>query len=97
MQNIVRRVGVWSLVVALILTVPLIAMQMTTEVDWTLGDFVVIGILLFGAALAYELVARRIPHTAHRLLVGAVFLLGVLIMWADLAVGIFNIPGISGN
>jgi len=46
-QNITRRLIVWAVVVALILLIPLVAMQFTSEVNWTLSDFVFAGVLLF--------------------------------------------------
>ncbi|MDB5225530.1 MAG: hypothetical protein JWL87_482 [Candidatus Adlerbacteria bacterium] len=82
---------------AAILAVPLIAMQFTHEVDWDLTDFITIGILLLGTGLAYEFAARKVGSARNRLILGGVFLAALLIIWADLAVGIFNIPGFSGN
>ena len=49
---------------AFILLVPLVAMQFTDEVAWDLADFVVAGILLFGAGLAYELIATKAGNNA---------------------------------
>ena len=72
MQNIARRLSVWAVVVALILMVPLVAMQSTKEVNWDLFDFAFMGTLLFGAGLTYELVARKMSTAAYRVAVGAV-------------------------
>jgi hypothetical protein len=44
--------------VALVLTVPLVAMQFTDEVVWTLGDFVVVGALLAVIGIAIELAVK---------------------------------------
>ena len=44
--------------VALILSVPLVAMQFTDEVVWTLGDFVVVGVLLAVIGIAIELALK---------------------------------------
>lgn len=92
-KNIIRV----ALATALILLVPLVAMQFTDEVVWTLADFVVIGALLFGTGLTYELITRKMENTTHRVVLGIVLLGALLLVWADLAVGIFNIPGISGS
>lgn len=75
---------------ALVLTVPFIAMQFTREVSWTVGDFVAAGVLLFGAGMAYVLVARRVAGARQRVAVGSVIMLALLVLWAELAVGIFS-------
>ena len=76
----------------LILLIPLLAMQFTDEVDWSVGDFIVMGILLFSAGLAYELLAKRMRTTAHRVAVAIVILIVLFLIWAELAVGIFGTP-----
>ena len=60
MQNIIKRLVVWAVVIALILTIPLVLTLLGSGVDgdgwhWTLSDFVIIGGLMFGVGLAYEL------------------------------------------
>ena len=82
---------------ALILSVPLIAMQFTEEVQWGPFDFAIIALLLLGAGFIFELVTRHITDPSKRSLWALAFIFGVLVIWADLAVGIFNIPGISGS
>lgn len=86
-----RLIGI-LIVIAFLLLLPLIAMQFTSEVMWTLSDFVIMGILLLVTGLAVELVLRKVPTTSTRIvIVGAVLFLFFLI-WAELAVGIFGTP-----
>jgi hypothetical protein len=88
MQN---RIFIWiAAVTALILMVPLIAMQFTSDVDWDINDFVIIGVLLFGMGSLFVLAARKVRRTSRRIALGIVFALAVLYLWAELAVGIFT-------
>ncbi len=80
------------LTVAFILIIPLIAMQFTDEVNWTLLDFVVMGILLLGTGLVSELVLRNIKKFEHRFFCIAGILVALFLIWAELAVGIFGSP-----
>ena len=80
------------LTVALLLLIPLIAMQFTTEVDWSLADFVIAGVLLLGTGLLCELVMRKVSKLEHRILICGVLLLVLFLIWAELAVGIFGTP-----
>ena len=76
--------------VALILLVPLIAMQFNDEVNWTLSDFVIMGVLLFGAGLVFDLAMRKVRGRRHRMAVGVLIVVVFLYIWAELAVGIFT-------
>lgn len=80
---------------AVILSMPFIAMQFTDEVQWDLRDFIVIGALLIGAGLAYELLAVRIA-AKHRPIIAVIVIAVVLLAWAEMAVGIFGSP-IAGS
>lgn len=79
-----------------LLLLPLIAMQFTTEVNWSGSDFVVAGILLFGTGGLIELALRKIKVSTQRVLVIAGILLVLFLVWAELAVGIFGTP-FAGN
>jgi len=78
--------------VVIILLVPLIAMQFTDEVNWTLPDFVVAGVLLLGTGLMCELVLRKVKNINYRIAICVALLLALLLIWAELAVGIFGTP-----
>ena len=76
-----------ALATVCLLLIPLVAMQFSSEVVWTLSDFVIAGILLFGTGLTYLLVARLGNNGAYRLAVGVAVLAGLLLVWVNLAVG----------
>ena len=86
-----RLIGILS-GIAVILLIPLIAMQFTEEVKWTLSDFLVMGFLLIGTGLLCELVIRMVRKTNWRIAFCFLLLLAFLIIWAELAVGIFGSP-----
>jgi hypothetical protein len=64
--------------------------------DWKLGDFVVMGVLLFGAASLFVYLARVTPRK-YRLLVAFVVLGVFLLLWAHLAVGIVDTWPLAGS
>lgn len=84
-----RYVYILFSVLALLL-IPLISMQYTNEVNWNLADFFVMGILLLGVGALFELVLRRFQKLNQRIALFAIIVLGFLIVWAELAVGIFG-------
>lgn len=86
-KNIVRIV----LGTALILSVPLAAMVFTDEVNWSLFDFVIMGGLLLGTGFMYELITR-IFGTRYRTGIALVLAGLFLLIWAELAVGVFGTP-----
>jgi peptidoglycan/LPS O-acetylase OafA/YrhL len=86
-----RLIGI-VLTVALLLLIPLIAMQFTNEVSWNLFDFVVMGVLLLGTGLVCELVMRKVKKMKHRIVICGVLLVALFLIWVELAVGIFGTP-----
>lgn len=85
-------VGLVLLGTALILLVPLVAMQFTVEMNWSPFDFVLMGALIATAGLMFVLVARNVPNSAYRMLAGVALALALLLIWAELAVGVFGSP-----
>lgn len=79
-----------AMITAFVLLLPLVAMQLSDEVNWTPFDFVIAGILLFSTGLAYELVARRSSRAAYRIAVGVALATALLLVWANLAVGLIG-------
>jgi hypothetical protein len=71
-------------------------MQFTNEVNWSIMDFVVAGVLLFGTGLTIQFVLRKVKTRKNRILICGIILLLLLLLWIELAVGIFGSP-IAGN
>jgi hypothetical protein len=86
-----RFIGI-VLAVVILLFIPLIAMQFTDEVNWSLFDFVVAAILLLGTGFMCELVIRKINIIKYRIAICVVILAALFLIWAELAVGIFGTP-----
>jgi dipeptide/tripeptide permease len=80
------------IVVAILLSIPLIAIQFTDEVSWTILDFVVMGILLLSIGFICELTIRKVSKIKHRIAICITILVVFLLIWAELAVGIFGTP-----
>ena len=83
------RIAIWALAGALFL-LPLVAMQLTSEMNWDAFDFLVWGTMLLVACGTYELVSRLSPNRAYRLGVGASIVTGFLVFWANGAVGMIG-------
>lgn len=84
-----RLIGIIA-AAAILLSIPLIAMRFTKEVDWKLLDFAIMGTLLLGTGIMCEIVLRTVKTLAYRLLICGAILLGLFLVWAELAVGIFG-------
>jgi len=86
-----RLIGILAIVFILLL-IPLIAMQFSADVNWSLFDFMIAGILLLGTGLACELVFRKVKTKERRIALCVTILAVLFLVWAELAVGIFGTP-----
>ncbi|MCS7017531.1 MAG: hypothetical protein NZM34_00325 [Bernardetiaceae bacterium] len=91
-QNSNKRLIGILLGVATLLLLPFVAMQFSHEVKWTLSDFMVAGILLLSAGLTLELILRKVKTRTARVIACIVLFLSLVLIWAELAVGIFGTP-----
>ncbi|MGM5469055.1 hypothetical protein ACS386_02145 [Flavobacteriaceae bacterium LMO-SS05] len=78
--------------VAILLLIPLIAMQLTDEVNWTPLDFIVAGVLLLSTGLILALIIRKTKSVKYRIAMSIALIIVFLLIWAELAVGIFGTP-----
>jgi hypothetical protein len=83
------RIAVWG-TAALVLLLPLVAMQFTEDVAWDLADFAIFGAMLVGACGTYELAARERDNSAYRAAVGVALAAAFILVWMNLAVGIIG-------
>lgn len=82
--------------IAGILLIPAVAMPFTTEVSWDTTDFLVAGILLLTTGLTIELVKRKVPKQSHRAGLVIILIVLLVLIWAEIAVGIIGSP-IAGS
>lgn len=90
-----RLIGIVS-AVFLLLLVPFIAMQFSNEVNWNMFDFLVAGGLLLGTGLSVEFVLRKVRSVNTRAIILLVILAVLILLWLELAVGVFGSP-IAGS
>lgn len=84
------RLAVWGTAAGLLM-LPAIAMQLGVEgVLWTASDFLVMGVLLASACGAYEVAVRMSGSSTYRLGFALAIVLGFLLVWINLAVGIIG-------
>ena len=87
-----KRLKFILITVVFLLLIPLIAMQFTDEVKWTLLDFIVAGILLLSTGFIIDLVIKKVKNINYRIAITLALLILLLLIWAELAVGIFGTP-----
>ena len=87
-----KRLSGIVLTAVLLLLIPFIAMQFTDEVNWSLFDFAIAGVLLLGTGLMCEFVMRKVKNVKYRIAICAALLTALLLIWIELAVGIFGTP-----
>lgn len=87
-----KRLQAMLIFSALILSVPLIAMQFTDEVDWSVFDFLIGAFLLTSLSLGLETVFRNISDFYSRIIFCVIILVVFFLVWAELAVGVFGTP-----
>jgi hypothetical protein len=83
-----------ALATVCVLLVPLVAMQVTDEVNWSLADFVLAGALLGGTGLLFELAARKPGNVVYRAAAIAIAVAATVLGEADDAPGLVLFGGL---
>lgn len=83
------RIAAWA-AAALLLLLPLVAMQFTDEVVWDVTDFAFAGALLVGTGVTFELAARKTGDSAYRAAVGVALAAAFILIWVNGAVGVIG-------
>lgn len=83
-------------IVSTLLTIPLIAMQFTTEVQWDLLDFVIAAAILISVGMFIAFVMNQPVLQKYRWFIISAVVLVFVLLWMELAVGLFGSP-IAGS
>ena len=94
-------VGRWRFIAwgagVLLVLLPLIAMQFTDEVAWSLADFVMVGGLVLGVGVAFEMAVRRTANPVYRAAVGIALAAAFLLVWVNGAIGLIGAESNAAN
>lgn len=101
-SNFYRSIAYVAAATGILLLIPLIGMQFSDDVVWTLSDFVIAGTLLFGTGFAYILITHILEtrmgnNINYRVAVGFALFSGLFLIWSNLAVGIIGSENNSIN
>ena len=88
-RGIPWRAAGWT-VAGLVLLIPLVAMQISREVNWTISDFLFAALMIGVVGIAFELTVRASPSRSYRGGVAAALAASFLIVWATGAVGMIG-------
>jgi hypothetical protein len=90
------RRAAWAIAVT-VLVLPLVAMQFTDEVNWTVADFAFAAALVLGTGITYELTVRKTRDTLYRAAVGLALAGVFTLVWVNGAVGIIGAADNDAN
>ena len=71
-------------------------MFLNAEVNWGLFDFIIMGFLLILVGIGINFIENRTQNLKKRILFIGVLILMFMIIWVELAVGVFGSP-FAGN
>ena len=78
------------------LLVPLVANQISEQVNWNAMDFIIMGTFLIFSAYWIQKVIKKIKSKSKKVVFISLIILIFLLLWIEMAVGIFNSP-IAGS
>jgi hypothetical protein len=81
---------------SLLMVIALALNHFVTGWNWSGSDFLIAGILLFGTASLIYLIMRSAKTFKTKLIISLIILATLVLVWAELAVGIFGTP-FAGN
>ncbi|MDA9124769.1 hypothetical protein OAI16_07555 [Flavobacteriaceae bacterium] len=75
-----------------LLIIPLLGILLTNVVEWGVFDFLLMGSLLLVLGIAINLTLLNIKYFNKRIAIIFFIILIFLLIWVELAVGVFNTP-----
>ena len=79
-----------------LLLIPLIGMAITDEINWSPFDFIIMSSLLISLSIGINFLSNRVKNLNNRVLYIGTLVLIFMLIWAELAVGIFG-TAFAGN
>ncbi|MAI86788.1 MAG: hypothetical protein CMF99_06470 [Candidatus Marinimicrobia bacterium] len=79
-------------VVGLLLLIPMIAMQLTDEVNLSFFDFIIMGVMLSITCLIIGIIIKKIKYFKYRNIFITMIVMIFFLIWAEFGVGLFGTP-----
>ena len=76
----------------LLLLIPFVEMQYSNEVKWSLNDFIIMGVILLSFGIIINTIIYHVVAFNKRVILISTLIILFLLLWAELAVGLFNSP-----
>jgi len=76
----------------LLLLIPFVGMQYSNEVKWSLNDFIIMGVILLSFGIIINKIIYHVGAFKKRVILISTLIILFFLLWAELAVGLFNSP-----
>ena len=76
----------------MLLLIPFIGMQYSNEVNWSLNDFIIMGVILLSFGTFINKIIYHVGGFNRRVILILTSIILFFLLWAELAVGLFNSP-----
>ena len=76
----------------MLLLIPFIGMQYSNEVNWSLNDFIIMGVILLSFGIIINKIIYHVGAFKKRVILISTLIILFFLLWGELAVGLFNSP-----
>ena len=76
----------------MLLLIPFVGMQYSKEVNWSLNDFIIMGVILLSFGISINKIIYHVGGFNRRVILISTLIILFFLLWAELAVGLFNSP-----
>ena len=76
----------------LLLLIPFVGMQYSNEVKWSLNDFIIMGVIFLSFGIIINKIIYHVGAFKKRVILISTLIILFFLLWAELAVGLFNSP-----
>ena len=76
----------------LLLLITFFGMQYSNEVKWSLNDFIIMGVILLSFGIILDKIIYTVGAFNKRVILISTLIILFFLLWAELAVGLFNSP-----
>jgi len=85
-----KKIPISSFYALTLLFIPFLGMQFSEEINWSIFDFLLMGVLLFVLSLGIHFILKKTLVLNLRILFISFAIVLFLFIWAELAVGIID-------